>query len=190
MDVSVTIHTQLPAGSSVVYRGGAVEYGYLLEDGSLVSRVTYARLFEKIGTTYGAGDGSTTFRLPGASGRVDIGSGTGSGLTNRTLGQTGGAETHQLTEAEMPSHTHSQNAHSHGITDPGHEHSIPTNSNNASGTQVASANGAGTNNTSSTSPKLTGVSVNSATAVNQNTGGNVAHNIMQPYLVATKMIKY
>jgi len=80
--------------------------GYLECDGSAVSRTTYAALFAVIGTTFGVGDGSTTFNLPNLKGRVPVGRGTGSGLTARTLAATGGEETHVLTDAEMPSHTH------------------------------------------------------------------------------------
>jgi microcystin-dependent protein len=59
-----------------------------------------------IGTTYGAGNGSTTFNLPNMAGRVAVGQGSGSGLTPRSMGATGGSETHSLTTEEMPSHSH------------------------------------------------------------------------------------
>lgn len=58
-------------------------------------------------STFGGGDGSTTFTLPDFRGRALVGAGTGTSLSARTLGQTLGAETHTLTVAEMPSHTHS-----------------------------------------------------------------------------------
>lgn len=80
--------------------------GWLACDGAAVLRSTYPELFEAIGTTWGAGDGSTTFNLPDARGRASVGAGTGSGLTARSLAQSFGAETHQLTEAEMTAHTH------------------------------------------------------------------------------------
>lgn len=75
-------------------------------DGAAVSRSTYANLYTAIGTTFGSGDGANTFNLPDFRGRAPIGSGTGSGLSARTLGASGGTETHQLTESEMPAHTH------------------------------------------------------------------------------------
>lgn len=80
--------------------------GWLVCDGAAVSRTTYAELFAELGTTWGVGDGSTTFNLPDLRGRGLIGSGTGSGLTARTVGQTGGEETHLQTEAELAAHTH------------------------------------------------------------------------------------
>jgi microcystin-dependent protein len=61
--------------------------GWLVANGAAVSRIGYPDLFKKIGTTWGVGDGSTTFNLPALSGRMPMGAGTGSGLTARTLGQ-------------------------------------------------------------------------------------------------------
>lgn len=97
-------------GTVTQYAGSSAPTGWLLCDGSAVSRTTYAALFTIVGTTYGTGDGSTTFNLPDIRGRVSIGAGQGSGLTNRTLAATGGAETHTLTIAEMPAHTHTYHA--------------------------------------------------------------------------------
>jgi hypothetical protein len=82
--------------------GSAVPPGTLLCDGSAVSRSTYARLFATIGTTWGAGDNSTTFNLP-PPGVMFIGAGTAASGTVYTLGQKGGAETHTLATAELPS---------------------------------------------------------------------------------------
>lgn len=80
--------------------------GWLPCDGSAVSRTTYASLFAAIGTTYGAGDGSTTFNVPDMRSRSPVGAGTGTGLSNRPLGSTGGEESVTLTASEMPSHNH------------------------------------------------------------------------------------
>ena len=95
-----------PAGTIIPSGASAAPTGYLACDGSAVSRTTYADLFTAIGTAFGVGNGTTTFNVPDLRGRAPIGSGTGSGLTARTLGASGGAETHQLTEAELASHTH------------------------------------------------------------------------------------
>lgn len=84
--------------------------GWLKCDGRAVSRATYGDLFLTIGITFGAGNGTTTFNLPDAQGRVLGGVGTGTGLSARSQGQKVGAETHTLTSAEMPSHTHNSNA--------------------------------------------------------------------------------
>lgn len=59
-----------PPGSMIAFAGKAIPEGWLLCNGALVSRKTYAKLFAAIGTAWGAGDGSTTFKLPDADGRV------------------------------------------------------------------------------------------------------------------------
>ena len=95
----------VPTGSIQEFAGASAPAGWLTCDGSAVSRVTYPALFAVIGTTYGAGNGSTTFNLPNRKGRVGVGLDSGQTEFN-TLGKTGGAKTHTLTVAEMPSHTH------------------------------------------------------------------------------------
>lgn len=94
----------LPAGLTIPFAGGTVPSGWLLADGTAVSRTTYLRLFTAIGTTYGVGDGSTTFNLPDGRGRVIAGKDNmggsaanrltlaESGITGTTLGATGGIE--------------------------------------------------------------------------------------------------
>jgi len=97
----------IPPGAMIDYAGGTVPSGgWLLCDASAVSRTTYANLFAAIGTTWGAGDGSTTFNLPDYRGRNAIGAGQGAGLTDRILGQYGGEENHTLTVAQIPPHQH------------------------------------------------------------------------------------
>jgi microcystin-dependent protein len=81
--------------------------GWILADGSEISRTTYANLFAAVGTRYGAGDGSTTFALPDLRGRSLIGAGQGTGLTNRDINTiTVGEERHTQTEAELATHRH------------------------------------------------------------------------------------
>ena len=73
---------QAMAGIIQMFAGATPPSGWLICDGSAVSRTTYATLFAAIGTTWGTGDGSTTFNLPDLRGRAPIGAGTGSGLTS------------------------------------------------------------------------------------------------------------
>jgi microcystin-dependent protein len=75
----------IPTGAILPYGGATAPTGYLMCDGSAVSRTTYSALFAVLGTTYGAGDGSTTFNLPNAQLRFLLGSGA-----NHPLGATGG----------------------------------------------------------------------------------------------------
>ncbi len=110
----------VPTGMVAPYAGSSAPSGWLLCDGSAVSRATYATLFGIISTSYGIGDGTTTFNLPDFRGRSPIGVGTGTGggssgtgtpsggtaLTAVSLGTWKGEETHTLTTPEIPSHTH------------------------------------------------------------------------------------
>lgn len=99
--------------------------------------------------------------------------------------KTTGAKTVTLTEAQIPAHTHVQDAHGHGVTDPGHAHTQRFNSATTgplSGPTTApdtSSNNT-TNYAITTASQTTGISVNDATAVNQNTGGGQAHSNVQP----------
>lgn len=151
--------------------GGSPPPGWLACDGSAVSRTTYANLFAVIGTTFGAGDGSTTFNVPDLRGRGPIGSGTGTGLTARTLGQQLGNETHTITVTELPPHNHT-------ITDPGHTHGPGGGATSFWG--VGSGTGVGGGTTSrvfnNTASNTTGITIN-------NTGGGAAMGIMDPSLV-------
>lgn len=113
-----------PAGSVMAYAGSSAPAGWLVCDGSAVSRTTYAALFAVVGTTYGAGDGSTTFNLPDLRSRSVVGAGSGGALTARALGESMGAETITLQVGNLPKHQHRVNgtisggSHTHSITGP------------------------------------------------------------------------
>ena len=74
-------------------------------DGQLLAISQNSALFSLIGTQYG-GDGRTTFALPDLRGRVPMHPGQGPGLSSRTMGEQGGAETNQLSVAQLPAHSH------------------------------------------------------------------------------------
>jgi microcystin-dependent protein len=135
--------------------------------------------------------GYGTWNAAGA-GRVLVGIGAAPfDVPGATLGEVN----HTLTTPEIPAHTHVQNAHGHAVTDPTHNHTQNAfaprilNSGTAGtvGVQGASAasNAAASNaaTTATNQAAATGVSVNNQTAVNQNAGGDGAHNNVQPSLV-------
>ena len=116
------IMAQAMAGIIQMFAGSTAPTGWLECDGSAVSREDYPTLFAAIGTTWGAGDGSTTFNLPDLRGRGPIGAGAGSGLTSRTLGGNGGSEniqahTHGFTNPKIPNHVHTM-THNHDMGTP------------------------------------------------------------------------
>ena len=89
-------------GMVIAYACAPVPFGFLACDGAAVLRSSYPSLFAAIGTTYGPGDGSTTFNVPDLQGRTIIGSGSGAGLTTRARGNTGGAESVALQGTDIP----------------------------------------------------------------------------------------
>jgi microcystin-dependent protein len=134
-----------------MWAGSAIKAGFLLCDGQAVSRNTYAALFAEIGTTWGAGNGSTTFNLPNFADRMPIGAGL-----IAALGGTGGSK-----DAVVVSHTHTAT-----VTDSGHFHAANSGSPGI-GAGAGSINSVQQNTGSeNTSTETTGISVtNSATGV-------------------------
>lgn len=104
----------IPPGTITAYGGGSAPTGWFLCTGTAVNRVTYAALFAIIGTSYGSGDGSTTFNLPNLQQRFPLGKSTSG--TGATLGSTGGAIDHTHTSA---AHTHTVASHVHTLSDSG-----------------------------------------------------------------------
>lgn len=163
--------------------GTTAPTGWLLCDGSLVSRATYADLFAVIGTTHGVGDGSTTFGLPDLRGRTAVGAdnmdnavGTGGGDAGRldwanTIGTAGGAQYVALALANMPSHRHVVDSHDHSSTGytgyEGANVSASTSTGTKAGTLVANAShfhGAITETDSEWGTTQSGTGVNRALA--------------------------
>lgn len=95
----------LPIGSIIPYSGETAPEGYSICDGKELNRETYKELFSIIGTTFGNGDGTSTFNLPDLKGRISVGLDS-SDTDFDTLGKTGGKKTHTLTIDEIPAHTH------------------------------------------------------------------------------------
>ena len=181
------------------FAGSAAPAGFLLCDGSAVSRTTYADLYNAIGTAWGAGDGSTTFNVPDLRGRSTIGVGSvnTNGQPTIALAGVGGESGHTLITSEMPGHAHSDSGHNHAITDPTHTHSIggavlnemivyeTTGTLGLSSASIGMyASGPGNINGAST-----GLSLGAGNAAITSTGGGGAHNNLHPFAGATKIVR-
>ena len=122
--------------------------------------------------------------VPNLQGRVPVGKSSETEFD--TLGETGGSKTHTLTVDEMPSHTHTQNSHNH--TQNPHDNQAPT-WNGLSGSYEAATGGYGWDYPGGPPVSTTTATNNATTATNQNTGGGLAHNNLQPYIVLNYIIK-
>lgn len=181
--------TPAMAGMISMFAGGTPPAGWHWCNGAALNRVEYAELFAVIGTTFGEGDGSTTFNLPNTRGRSPVGSGAGTGLTSRTMGDTFGEETHTLQTSEVPAHTHgSSGAITGGITGGSHSHHTAfktldrTKDNKLQDTRVGpySTSVADTTQVSTDAQTHTH---NLPNHTHTSVGGGGAHNNMQPSIV-------
>ncbi len=116
------IVTSEPTGSILAYAGTNAPSGYLLCDGSAVSRTTYSVLFTLIGTTYGAGDGSTTFNVPDLRGRAAVGYAASGGHADvSALANNEGV----ALASRRPKHDHTITRTANvTLSDPGHNHEL------------------------------------------------------------------
>lgn len=214
---AATIVNGFIVGEIRIWTSSSLPTGFLWCDGSAVSRtVTYDDLYAVIGTTFGIGDGSTTYNLPDLRGRIPVGKddmdntvGTGGGAASRvtsggsgvdgaTLGAVGGEQTHTLTTAELATHGHgvTDPGHSHSVTDPGHQHALLNQNAGGGGSQYISPTGSTASSYTPTNDIVnthtTGLTVDSNTTgltVNNN-GSSSAHNNMQPSLICNFIIRY
>ncbi len=94
-----------PTGTIKVWPRSTPPVGHLVCNGAAISRETYADLFAVIGTSFGDGDGSTTFELPNLKGKVPVGLNS-SDADIDTIGKTGGEKTHTMLDTELAPHRH------------------------------------------------------------------------------------
>lgn len=177
----------LPPGVIQMFAGnsGSVPTGWLLCDGSAVSRTTYANLFAVIGTTFGAGNGSTTFNLPNFNNRFPY----GSNVSNP--GGTGGASTVTLTENELPEHRHAAGDASAQLitsTDGDHVHGLDWVGTD-SGNGGSIVRGLGVDGTFSTPVNSSGSHGHTVIGDTAAAGGGEPFSILPPYLRIHFIIK-
>ncbi len=154
----------VPAGTIIMSAALQTPAGYLLCDGRELSKVEYADLYAVIGNAYTDISSATTFKIPNMVGRVAVGkTDSPSDPSYNNIGATGGEAAHTLTVQEMPSHSHSYN----GVTGQGNT----TGGSFSSGDTVADEQ-------------------NRPLETSGLTGGGLAHNNMQPYMVLRYLIKY
>ena len=210
----------MPVGTIITYAANSAPAGFLICDGSAVSRSTYADLFAIIGTNFGIGDGTSTFNIPNLNGKFVMGCDV-----SHAYNTTGGHTSMTLNAAQMPAHRHtisiSDPGHTHTITDPGHTHGLtdPTHTHGYQDTVWSENQGHGTGQvgTSSstdwdndsyfvsrtTAAASTGISVNSnstgvtmattatgVTATASITGSGDIIDITNPYVALYYIIRY
>lgn len=191
-----------PVGQVADFAGATPPTGWQLCYGQAISRTGYPELFFIIGTTYGSGDGMTTFNLPDMRGRASFGQdnmgGTaanritvaGDNFDGTVLGNAGGGQEQVLSTANLAAHTHAVTdpGHIHAITDAGHHHSYNE------GAQTGHGGGSGsqydTQSSQSTGTSTTGISINSnMTGIsNQSTGSGVSFSTLSPAVIFNKII--
>lgn len=181
----------MPTGTVLSYAGAAAPTGYVFAAGQPISRATYSALFALIGTTYGVGDGLSTFNVPDMRGRVAAGldnmgfgaagrltgSATG-GVNANALNASGGEQSHQLTVAELA-------AHGHVVNDAGHVHQTSDGTffaTSPGALAIQGGSGSSIGGITNTSNNVSGISL-------QNSGSNTVHNTVQPTVVLNYIIK-
>lgn len=179
-------------GEVVDYAGTSAPSLWLFAFGQAISRTTFSSLFATLGTTFGAGDGSTTFNVPDYRGRIGVGKDNmggstagritvaGCGVDGTVLAAVGGLETNSLTSAQLASHTHTGTADANG--DHNHSYNTSTFANNwpniAAGVNGGPATGATTGNGGT----------HTHTFTTNASGSGSPHNNVQPIIIINKMI--
>lgn len=177
----------VPTGAVLPYINSTAPTGWLVCDGTAVSRTTYAALFALIGTAYGQGDNSTTFNVPDMRGKFargwDNSAGNDPDRASRTACTTGGATGDAIGSCQA--YANASHTHTASVTDPGHTHTVPGHDNDgsgdkryASGLSFSAASGVQETSLSAT----TGITVG-----NSSTGGNEARpiNVNFIYIIRT-----
>jgi microcystin-dependent protein len=153
-----------------IFAGNFAPRGWAFCNGQLLPIAQNTALFSLIGTTYG-GDGRTTTALPDLQGRAPMQPGSGPGLTARRLGEKVGVETVTLSEAQIPSHTHTERSASRRAR-----------------STAPSATTSFTEGSDATFAPSSSATVDLASETISTTGGGQAHTNLQPYLTMNFII--
>lgn len=164
----------IPAGTIMPYAVASAPSGYLLCNGSAVLRTAYSVLFGILSTTYGSGNGTTTFNIPNLQGKTIVGRDSSDGSFNE-MGETGGSKDHTLTTAQLPSHNH--------IISNGTTVYLVSNTGTQTVGNPDSTAGEIDNNTFTTQTSTSG-------GITSHDGSTDSFSIMNPYVVLSYIIKY
>lgn len=164
----------VPVGTIVMWGLATAPTGWLSCAGTAVSRITYSELFNVIGTTYGNGNGTTTFNLPDTSAKTI----RGLGGTYTPIGSVGGNDTPTILANNLPAHTHP-------ISDPGHTHNFTAMTETYFVNEGIGGDRAGNNGNLSTDLGFTGIN-----ATENNVSTNDPFNVINAYLTLSFIIKY
>lgn len=189
-DLAQVEYVGVPPGSIIDYGGATAPAGYLLCYGQAVSRITYARLFTALGSTWGNGDGATTFNVPDLRGIACFGlDNMGGTAANRitviagtTLGTTGGTQQITIGQTNLPSVNFAVT-----ITDPGHTHLVDYTFTSASGSfEIEGVNAGKASSGAQTSRSaITGISATAASG-----GSGTAISTLSNAAIVNKIIKF
>jgi microcystin-dependent protein len=195
----------IPIASSIEYWGTtAPNSSFVFPYGQAISRTTYSALFALLSTTFGTGDGSTTFNIPDLRGRTtacmdNMGgsdasrlSGSSSMASGRnSIGGTGGSSSHTLTVAELPTGITSTGSNAITVTSQNGQLGIPTTTAaaNISGSATGSGGAVGPASSSSSWGGVNSLSgTNTINVTSNNTSGS-AHDIVQPTILCNRIMR-
>lgn len=183
------VQSAAPIGSVISFAGSSAPTGWMLCAGQTLSRTTYASLFSVIGESFGAGDGSTTFRLPDCRGRVEVGKDDMGGAdaarlsffgsVAKIIGGVFGTASHVLSEGQMPRHQHGGTTSTNGS----HNHGYPAD-NGSPGNNIWQS---GLRSQQTNFTDVAGDHFHNITTDFR--GNNEAHTNAQPSIVFNKIIK-
>ena len=166
-------------GAIQLFAGSSAPNGWLICNGQAISRTTYAALFAVIGTTYGVGDGSTTFNVPNLVNKTVRGS--------NSLGKTGGADTITLSTANLPAHTHGAGSYS-AVSNGAHTHTYALSTSSAVSKVTLNTGLFGTVTTNGTTSS-SGAHTHTVSGTSDSTGSGSAVTITNPYVMLHYIIK-